>query len=313
MKKSQLALLMTSIISILLLMGCDKQNSTEPALTDEDAITALIAEDALFKSDDMLLNDGDPSVGPSFSLAKSETAILPRAWGRKIESFQRSVNFSTLTDSTAEATITHTMSGFIWIRAKYSQQDTSLTTIKKNFTEITTRVAKFIRVNRHKDASKNWRISEISAVKGGTVGSQITINEIRFYVGSDTIVVTDPNSTFLQFAKGRGRCIPELSVNLNTPCRVQVTVTSTSADSDFVTVHRPFMMNNRWNYRSPMVLLSSTSNGDGTFTRTYEHSWNGVWGGRHNVLVSALTRSTLFDDDPTKISSQIWGIPFIVF
>jgi hypothetical protein len=314
MRKRIFALFLLAALVSFWFVGCDKGNSTEPSMSDRDAITSIIANDALFKMDDALLNDGEPSTASAlFSLSKAETPIIPRAWGRKIESFSRSVDFAVLTDSTAVATITHSMTGFLWIRAKYSPQDTSISTIKKNFTEITTRIAKFVRIDRYKDAMKNWKISELSAVKGGTASSSITIDEIRFYSGSDTVIVTDPNTTFLQFVKGRGRCIPELLVDINTPFRVQITVTSSSPDSDFVTAHRPFMSNGKWNYRAPMSQVSSTTNSNGTFTRVYEHAWKGMWQGRHNLLVSALTRNSIFDDDPTKFSSQIWGIPFIAF
>ena len=73
--------------------------------------------------------------------------------------------------------------------------------IKKNFTETIVRLVKFVRINRTNDPRNNWKISEISAIKGGTTGSQITINELRFYAGDDTVVVTDPNNTFLKFRK----------------------------------------------------------------------------------------------------------------
>jgi hypothetical protein len=145
------------------------------------------------------INDGDPTatVPSSNALGKVSTTITPRNWGRKIESFNRNVNFTTVTDSTAIATVTHTLQGFVWIRATYSPQNTSMLTIKKNFSETIVRLVKFVRINRTKDPHKNWKISEISAIKGGTIGSQNTIDEVRFYTGNDTVIVTNPNSTFL--------------------------------------------------------------------------------------------------------------------
>ena len=56
----------------------------------------------------------------------------------------------------------------MWIRAKYTPQDTMFSIIKKNFTETIVRLVKFVRINRTKDPRNNWKISEISAVKGGT-------------------------------------------------------------------------------------------------------------------------------------------------
>jgi hypothetical protein len=312
MRQQWFALLLLGFISILWITGCDKNNSTEPTTSDKDAMSAIVANDALFQADATLLNDGDPTSTPSYSLSKTDAAILPRAWGRKIESFNRDVNFTILSDSTAMATVTVTMQGFVWIRAKFALTDTVVQTIKKNYTETTTRIVKFVRINRSKNAQNNWKISEISAIKGGTAGSQITINELRFYTGSDTIIVTDPNNTFMTLEKGPRRCIPQLTVNPMTPLRVEVIVISSAPDSDIVSVHRPFWFVNRWLYHAPMALVGSIDNGDGTFTRTYANSWKGVWAGRQNMLVSAITRNSIFDSDTTKFSSQIWGVPFIV-
>jgi hypothetical protein len=312
MRQQWFLLLVLGCISILWMSGCDKNSSTEATTSDREAISSIVAHDAFFQADVSLLNDGDPTSTPLYSLSKTDAAILPHAWGRKIESFHRDVNFTALTDSTAMATVTVTMQGFVWIRAKYALTDTVVQTIKKSFTETTTRIVKFIRINRSTNALNNWKISEISAIKGGTVGSQITINELRFYTGSDTIIVTDPNNTFLAAERGPRRCIPQLIANLTTPSRVEVTVTSSAPDSDIVSVHRPFWFVNRWLYHAPMALVRSTNNGDGTFTHTYTSIWRGVWAGRQNMIVSAITRNSIFDNDTTQFSSQIWGVPFIV-
>lgn len=313
MRKQWFVLMLAGIISMLWLLGCDKNNSTESTIDDRDAMSSLVENDALFKTDDVLLNDGDPTttISPTNSLGKIGTAIIPRNWGRKIESFNRNVNFTTLTDSTAIATVTHTLQGIVWIRAKYSPQDTAISTIRKNFTETIVRLVKFVRINRTRDPHNNWKISEISAIKGGTSGSQIIINEVRFYASSDSVIITDPNNTFLKLEKGIGRFIPELTADLNAPIKVQVIVTSSAPDSDFVYVHRPYFLGGQWQYRQHMNLVSSIPNGNGTFTRTYEISWKGIWQGRHNMLVSAVTRGSILDD-VIPFSSQIWGVPFIV-
>jgi hypothetical protein len=313
MRQGWIVVMVVGLISALWLAGCDKNNSTEPVTNDKDAMTSLVANEVLFKTDDVLLNDGDPTavVTSSNSLGKISVAITPRNWGRKIESFSRNVSFTALTDSTALATVTHTLQGFVWIRATYTPQDTVVSIIKKDFTETIVRFVKFVRINRTKDPRTNWKISEISAIKGGTTGSQITINEVRFYTSNDTVVVTDPNNTFLKLENGRGRFVPELTADLYTPLRVQVAVTSSAPDSDFVYVHRPYFFAGQWQYRAHMNLMSSTPNGDGTYNRLYEISWRGAWLGRHNMLVSAVTRGSILDDT-APFSSQIWGVPFIV-
>lgn len=59
-----------------------------------------------------------------------------------------------------------------------------------------------------------------------------------------------------------------------------------------------------------LISDSTVSNGDGTFSRVYENSWQGVWAGRHNVMVNAITRQSIFNDT-AAFSSQVWGIPYI--
>ena len=313
MRNKRVVLVLIRFVLALGFTGCEKNNLVEPTTSDKDAMTAIVADDALFQTDALLLNDGDPTttLSPSNSLGKVSTAIIPHTWGRKIESFSRNVNFTVLTDSTAIATVTNTLQGFVWITAKYSQQDTAVSTIKKNFTETIVHNVKFVRVNRTKDPRNNWKISEISAIKGGTAGSQITITEVRFYAANDTVIITDPVNTFLKLATGIGRFVPELTADVNTPIRVQATVRSSAPDSDFVYVHRPYFNAGQWQYRAHMNLVSSSSNGDGTYNRVYEFSWKGVWLGRHNMLVSAISRGSILDDT-TPFSSQIWGVPFIV-
>jgi hypothetical protein len=115
----------------------------------------------------------------------------------------------------------------------------------------------------------------------------------------------------MKLEKGVGRFVPELTADINVPIRAQVTVTSSAPDSDFIYVHRSYFNAGQWQYRAHMNLVSSAPNGDGTFTRLYEISWKGVWLGRHNMLVSAVTRGSILDDT-APFSSQIWGVPFIV-
>jgi hypothetical protein len=313
MSNKRVVLVLMRFILALGFTGCEKNNLVEPMTSDKDAMTSIVADDAFFQADALLLNDGDPTTTLSSlnSLGKVGTAIIPRSWGRKIESFSRTVNFTALTDSTAIATVTHTLQGYVWITAKYSSQDTVVSTIKKNFTETIVHNVKFARVNRTKDPRNNWKISEISAIKGGTAGSQITITELRFYAANDTVIITDPINTFLKFATGVGRFVPALTADVNTPMRVQATVRSSEPDSDFVYVHRPYFHAGQWQYRAHMNLVSSYSNGDGTYNRVYEISWKGVWLGRDNMLVSAISRGSILDDT-TPFSSQIWGVPFIV-
>ena len=46
------------------------------------------------------------------------------------------------------------------------------------------------------------------------------------------------------------------------------------------------------------------------YERVYEASWETVVPGRHSFFISAVTRSSLFDDE-APFSAQLWGVPYI--
>jgi len=312
MKHTNLGMWGIAWAAVLLVSGCSKNNNPADAgvslpADDQQAIQQIVAADALFTNDATYLNDG------SAPLAKDATAILPRAWGRNIDpnSVTRTVTYQTVDDTTVIATVTTSYSGSIWIRAKYTQADTGVSTITKPFSETTTRKVKFARVARTNKPSLNWKVREVSAVMGGTQNAQVSIKQVRFFVGDDTLTITDPNNYWLRLGYPGGRLVPELTTSFAKGFKVEVTVTSASPDSDIVSAHRPFWFMGRWQYRAPMRLVSEVNNGDGTFTRVYDHSWAGVWAGRHHMFVSALTRESIFDDT-AQFSSQVWGVPFIV-
>ncbi len=296
----------------LVLAGCQKNDNPvgsglSSLTTDQQAIQDIISSDSLFTSDATSLNDG------SVTLAKTATAILPRNWGREIDfnSVNRTVTFQTVDDSTVIATVKTSFSGTVWIRAKYAPTDTAFTTVTKPFSETVTRYVRFVKVANTNVPRLNWRMREISVAEGGTTTAAVTINQVRFFMGTDTLTISDPANYWFRTGMPGGHQMPMFSQTFMQGFRMEVTVTSTSPDSDIVSVHRPYWYLGRWQYRAPMTLVSQTDNGDGTFTRVYAASWSGVWSGRHHIFVGALTRASIFDDQ-APFSSHYWGIPFIV-
>jgi hypothetical protein len=310
MSKKLLLSLTGVLLLVLVFAGCQRSiNGPTGPLTEAEKqqITQTIASDPLFTSDASTLNDD----GAAMALGKTEAPIYPRAWGRKITSVDRLVEFETPNDTTTIATVTHTIAGNVIIRAKYSLQDTGLTTITKPFTEVTVRKIKFYR--NPFAIGPRWLPREVSAVKGGTQGSLVTVTQVRVIMGTDTITITDPLNYFLKLGKFGGREVPTIGSNFLQNITVQVSVTSADPDTDIVTLHRPFQMMGPGIFKPlavRMQMVSQTQNG-GTYARVYEKSWVGVIPGRHHVFVGALTRSSIFDDAAT-FSSQLWGVPYIV-
>lgn len=287
-------------MAAVLLWGC--QSSTEPVEDKYTVFQELISNDALFTSDASILA-GDQDV-PSSSLMKTSAPIIPLIWGRQVTSASRSVSFEEQSDTLVIGTITGTISGNVKIAALDSLTDTTLAIVSKPFTETTTRKVKFYRIANTNRTRDNWRMREISALKGGTANSLITIDQLQAILGTDTLTVTDPNEFYFRFSGFAGRQLPALG--MTTPVKVRITVTSTESDTDFVMLHRPGIL--RPNH-ARTTLVSQT--GTGPYTRVYELSWNSHVRGRHHFYVSAVTRNSLFDD-VAPWATQLWGFPYLV-
>lgn len=221
------------IVSTIWFVGCKDGNSTASIVwTDQDAMKELIANEALLSPESSLLDDGNPNS----SLQKTSAVIIPRAWGKKILSFSRNIDLTIVTDSTATATVTNTISGYIWIYPK----DTTKQFITKNFTEVTTRNVKFLRRPFTHERGKNWYISEISILQGGTTNNNITIQRLVFYIGDDTLEIENPLDYYLKVGQTYGRWgLHEFVSNSAYPFKIQVKVKSTDPDSDIVVEHHP--------------------------------------------------------------------------
>lgn len=306
--RTKVVLLLLAAVA-LFVVGC-QNDVVGPAVGEKDlqAIKELIASEPLFTSDREILNDGD---AVSFSiLGKTTAPIYPMGWGRRITSVSREVTFDQVSDTVVVATITHTLTGEVKIRAKYSLSDTSFTLITKPFTEQTVRKVKFYRVRRTDDPKRNWQPREVSGTAGGTQNANVVINRLEVIVGTDTLVITNPIDYFLKLGKFGGREVPVLGAS--TPIKVRVSITSTETDTDFVSLHRPGMM--MMGLLRPalirMQLVQQTQVGS-SYERVYEHSWTGHFPGKHHIFVSALTRPSLFDD-VAPFSTKLWGVPYIV-
>ena len=316
MRKSGFLLGSVAVTAAILIVGCSKSVTGPENFQDADkqALEELILAEPLLTSDASTLNDDGVSPGMEVgSLSKDATAIYPRGWGRKVTDAARTITYDQVNDSTVVATVNYTLTGVVLIRAKYSPQALTDTIIAKPFTETTTHKVRFVRVAHTAVPRVNWRMREVSAVKGGTSGSQVTIAHLTVIIGSDTVDVTDPNDYFLKLGfRGRGG-VPEIPPSPTQQVSVQVTVVSSDPDTDMVSLHRPLLPTTVMQAKGMSVrmqLISQTQTGN-SYMRVYGASWQGVFLGRHHMFVSALTRSSIFDDQ-APFSSQLWGVPFIV-
>ena len=291
-----------------LLGGC--KSSTEPVQDKYAVFQDLISSNELFAEDTTMLGGGNSSPNAQV-LGKTASPILPVVWGRRITQFSRTVDFQDQNDTVVVATITYSISGNVIIAAIDSIGDTTATILTKPFSETTSRNVKFVRIDRTSIPRNNWRMREISAVKGGTTNSLLVINQMEAILGQDTVIVTDPNDYYFRLPPFLGRTIPEITTS--TPTTVRLTVTSTDPDTDFVMLHRPFALLGSVLHplHTRMTMVSEVNNGDGTYTRVYEKSWDTHISGWHHFFVSGITRSSLFDDSASW-ATVLWGFPYRV-
>jgi len=314
MKQKIAVITSVCLLFLFYLEGCERSNmATQPDQTrpvsqqDQSAIGSIIAQDPILTSDAAALSDADPS------LAKTDAAIVPNGWGRKIQSSSRTVTYNQVNDSTVVATVTNTLSGQIWIRVKQTPKDT---VIYKPLEETLVHKVEFMRVPvRNFSQLSNWKMIAVSGAEGGTSNMGITIQNVTLFTDQDTVQIMNPLDSLFQIpvaAMHQHWGLREWNANPAGTFKVIVTLKSSDPDSDVVTAHRPLWFGFAGRFmRAQMGLVSSVANGDGTFTRVYENNWNGSFAGRFNVYVSALTCQSIYDNQ-APFASQVWGIPFII-
>ncbi|HVN48977.1 MAG TPA: hypothetical protein VMU30_09185 [Bacteroidota bacterium] len=308
MKRTAIYIVCAGIIFSLGIIGCQKSSPTGPASmnpvssSDQQSIAAMISQDALLTNDVTIFDDGAASNSPS--LAKTDTVISPRAWGRHFTSWTGDKVYTQLDDSTVLATITNTLTGNLWIWSTGG-------TVQKPITMTTTRNVKFVKVIG-KDSTK-WTEKFVSAMQGTTSSGvdTISITDVTFFIGSDTIDITSPpDQYYLQMGRTGRFGLHTLIRDVTRKFTVQATVVSNSPDSDVVVLYHPNASVVR--IRERMVQLSVTPNGDGkTYTHVYKRSWIGDYPGDHTITVGALSKNSLFDSQDA-VTSHEWGIPYIV-
>jgi hypothetical protein len=311
MKKNILSGIVLVFIFVFWVVGC-KQTPSGPTGTSngyQQSLDDAVSSEPLLTGDAATLEDGSSTSNPDPSLSKTSAAIGSiLGWGRHMNSSARTVSYTQIDDTTMAAAITNTLIGELWIVENNHNQNPTI--IVKPDTINTIRNAKFVKVV--KNDSTLWKLRYLSAVQGTTTSpvDAITITDVTFFIGADTIDITPPPyNDYLQLGVLGRHGLHVMQRDLLRKFTVEATVVSTAPDSDIVVVHHPNDAVVR--IRERMVLVSSTDNGNGTFIRVYRRSWIGDFPGHHTVFVTALTRKSIYDDQ-TPVTSQGWGIPYIV-
>lgn len=330
MKRHLLLLVLIPMIG-LLLAGCAKDDAVSPPLdpndqlygsaqTDDQFFTLYVQNDEYFRTDEMTMNDGEEPVGfDDVAIGKTLTPIRPLRWARAIRSVTRQVTRdSSTSDSLVYLTVTKTWTGVLVIAASYDDTSTVPdTVIRKPFTTQSTKRFIFRRISDDRIVWRRWRAAAVSLIDGGTTSSSaIDLTQLKLFFERngvpDSIVVTDPNATFIRFWRfrpGPGHDLPDIVGGR--PVRIQVTVVSTDPDTDHVVLRHGYSFDGMRRRRIRLQLVSEQFDGS-VYTRVYERSFmmhfrRGVF----SAVVDAMTHGTLFDDT-ADVSTSFWGAPYVV-
>jgi hypothetical protein len=326
MQRSTMILMGAVMMAGLLVTGCKKDNGPDEAaplgVSNEEQAMQYFA-----KNDEFVANDEETFADQSIqsfdygTFGKIDAAITPIRWGRFVTSVTRTVTTTVQPgDSIAIAVVDKSITGTLKIRGLNQNGDT--VTIDKPFNDLSKRNIIFKRVSRNTDKYwLNWVPVATSLVEGGTASpnNHIEITKLVLYVSTtDTITITDPTGYFLRYRwlklfTGGRKDVPEFMAGQS--LKLQVTVVSASADTDFVALRYGVSGSNHKRVR--LALASETNNGNGTYTRVFEISRTApqyvhFHRGWFHMGIDAVTRATLMDDT-APYSVSWWGVPYRVF
>jgi hypothetical protein len=329
-------LVLTGVVSIgLLVAGCHKdvtgpsESGPNGVTNESEAMKYYALNDEFVVNDETTLQDDaiENFDYGTFSLSKTDAAIIPVRWGRFITGVTKTVTTQVAPgDTIAYAVVEKTITGVFKIRGKLNPTDTVLVEVQKPFVDVSKRNIIFRRVAQNRDRFwLNWVPVATSLVAGGTSKpvQAIRINAVQFVnMTGDTLTIVDPLAHYLRYRwltfwlKDAKADVPEIAAG--SAVRMRVMVTSSEKDTDFVFLRFGFSLTDR--RRLPLECVFVKDNGDGTYTRIFQtygvrrlvpplmHLYRGYF----NLTLDAVTRSTLFNDDPNTYSVNWWGVPYRV-
>jgi len=311
------------------IVGCS-ENSLEPGDGVPPASVTNEAEALQYYAiaDEFVVNEDEAAVDRALEPADfggielSDGPIIPVTWGRFVED----VAVTTTTefepgDELATVQISKDITGTLRIMAKRSEDDTTMFLVEKPFSDHSVRNVVFRRVGRETDRFwLNWIPVSTSLVDGKTVAppadQDVNLTELELVKpNGETITITEPTDVYLRYRWRNLRHdnartdVPELSKG--DMFTVRATLVSSSADTDLVALR--YGVSPISKRKVPMMILSETDNGDGTFTRVFEVTADVFHQpGFFHATVVAASKKTLNDDDPLSYSVNWWGMPYRV-
>lgn len=295
----------------LFLSSCDS-NPTNPELEEEIELIkqAIMEEEDLINVEGLDDEGAQPPAYDSDNVGKSTDQIEPLRYGRRGRFALESIEVEFDSDTTATATIIHSLNGEFMILAMDSTDSSVvIQPIAKPMTNTIVRKAQLIKVRDTGELRADWRITKVSMVMAESEEPTIDIQEVRVDLPGDTtdIVITDPLNTFFNRHEG----IPTLS--RGDTVTVLVTLSNSNdfppEPGETVTLrHRMRRFQRARKTFNDEGVGPDAVAGDGVFTAQFVI--RGHFGFHHSA-VDVIDHGTLYDD-AAPYNSVVWAVPYRV-
>lgn len=306
------------VAAFLMMTACSK-NPESPSsqeqfgsVADRAAIEASIQQDNLFNTQG-LDDDGEQTPDYDNEVSKVAEQINTIKFGRRAPYKLESVDVVFDSDTTATATITHSLNGKFFILAKDTSDSNVVGTLySKDMQNIILRKAKLRKVRDTGNDRRDWRVIAVSGAVASSPNPTITITELK-YENSDgaTLTITDPLSYFMTRETG----LPEFSRGDSVKIFVKLTNTNEFPPASGETALLRYGMDHKFHRARKRLndegIYPDAVAGDGTYSGLYRiHQPR--WGHRlHHAGVDIIDNGTIYDD-VAPYDAVAWSLPYMV-
>lgn len=304
--------LVLPMATLVVAAGCSK-NPDAPenagSSADRAAIQSTIQQDELFNSQGL---DDDGAQPPAYDSEVTKTAaqIETIRWGRRAPLKLESVDVEFTTDTTAIATIVHSLDGKFLILAKNATDSNAVGTLySKDMANTILRKAKLIKVRNTGNDRHDWRVIEVSGSAASSPTTTLSISELTVQ-GPDgtTLTITNPLSYFMS----RNTGLPEYNRGDSVKVFVKLSNTNEFPPAPGETVLLRHGMDHRFHrVRKPLHddgVYPDVAAGDGIYSGVYRI---GPRHGIHHAGIDTIDNGTIYDN-VAPYNALAWSLPYHV-
>lgn len=305
--------LVAPMTALAVMAGCSKnpQSAQENfgSTADRAAIQSTIQQDDLFNMQGI---DDDGPQSPSYesNLGKIAEFIETLRWGRRGVLRLESVDVEFTSDTTAEATIIHSLNGKFHILAKDTSDTNAVGTLyTKDMANTILRKAKLIKVRNTGIDRRDWRVNAVSGCVATSPSPTISITELAVeQPNGSTLTITDPLAFFISRDTG----LPQYNRGDSVKIFVKLTNTNNFPPAPGETVLVRHGMDHRFHRaRKPLNdegIYPDVTAGDGTYSGIYRI---GPRPGLHHGGIDAIDNGTIYDN-VAPYNAVVWSLPYLV-